>query len=292
MKTTLLIFTLVLGTALTAQAKVVEREGTTTLSKSGSGTNVGGGNNGSEYLATWCRGQSSLLRNYKDRARLKLDNTGDYNIANKLLTDGIVQALNNSTNASETFLHKSLVRGLTISNYLGASLGGNPERKAMAANNILNSYYDFMLETVAKNLDLNGKIPYMSSSDADMDQRAAHFEENFVIYANTQLNWILGNLVKEVRMGDRVQVVPVGDARSVIKVALALSTGTASDLEESLWNYRFSCTISDLQMLNDSLKAYDQGNKEMFEDEKQALEYTTKELRRISRTLTLRESCQ
>ncbi len=285
MKTAIIIATLIIG--ISAQAKVVDREVVSKASKSGSGTNIGGGNNGSEYLATWCRGQTSLLRNFKDRARLKLDNTGDYNIANKILTDGIVQALSNSSNNNETFLHKSLERGLTISNHLGASLGGNPERKAMAANHILNNYYDFIIETVAKNLDLNGKLPYMSADNSDMDERAARFEQNFVIYASTQLNWILETLVKEVRLGDKVQTVPVGDARSVLKVALTLTAATSSDLDESLWNYRFSCAISDLNILNDTLKAYDQGNKEMFEDEKQALTYTAKEI-----TLNLAESCQ
>ncbi len=290
MKTTLLVL-MIIGTTLTAQGKVVDREVSSKASK-GSGTNIGGGNNGSEYLATWCRGSSSLLRNFKDRARLKLDNTGDYNIANKILTDGIVQALGNSADAKETFLHKSLVRGLTISNHLGATLGGNTERKAMAANHILNSYYDFMIEVVAKNLDLNGKIPYMNASEAEMNQSAARFEENFVTYASTQLNWILSTLIRDARIGDRTQVVPVGDARSVLKVVLTLTAGTTTDLEDSLWNYRFSCSISDLQILNDTLKAYDQGNKEMFEDEKQALTYTAQELRRISKTLVLRESCR
>ncbi len=292
MKTTLLIFTLILGTSLTTQARVVDREGAGERMSKGSGTNIGGANNGSEYLATWCRGQSSLLRNFKDRARLKLDNTGDYNSANKILTEGIIQALNKGNTAKETFLYKSLTRGLTIANHLGATLGGNTERKAMAANNILNNYYDFMLETVAKKLDLNGKIPYLGATNENMDERAARFEQNFVIYASTQLDWILNTLIKEVRLGDRIQTVPVGDARSVIKVALTLSAATSSDLDESIWNYRFSCAISDLNILNETLKAYDQGNKEMFEDEKQALTYTASEIKRISKSLTLRESCQ
>lgn len=290
MKTALLIFTLALGTTITAQARIVEREGAERVSK-GSGTNIGGGNVGSEYLATWCKGQTSLLRNYKERARLKLDNTGDYNVANKLLASGIEQALTNGSAAKESFLHKSLVRGLTISNHLGAGLGGNPERKAMVANNILNSYYDFMIEVVAKNLDLNGQIPYMNASADNMDARAARFEETFVTYASSQLNWILDNLVKESRIGNKTQTTPVGDARSVIKVALTLASGTATDLDESLWNYRFSCAISDLNMLTDTLKAYDQGNMEMFEDEKQALDYTAKELRRISRSLQSADAC-
>lgn len=290
MKTALLIFTLALGTTITANARVVEREDSARVSK-GSGSNIGGGNVGSEYLATWCKGQTSLLRNYKERARLKLDNTGDYNVANKLLASGIEQALASGTNAKESFLHKSLVRGLTITTHLGAGLGGSPERKAMVANNILNSYYDFMIEAVAKNLDLNGQIPYMNASEANMDVRAAHFEETFVTYASSQLKWILENLIKETRLGNRTQTVPVGDARSVIKVTLTLAAGTAKDLDESLWNYRFSCAINELNMLTDTLAAYDQGNMEMFEDEKQALDYTAKELRRISKSLSAADAC-
>ena len=292
MKTALLVLTLTLGTSITAQARIVDRESSDTKMSKGSGSNIGGGNTGSEYLATWCRGQTSLLRNYKDRANLKLDNTGDYNIANKILTDGIVQALSAGANAKDSFLHKSLVRGLTISTHLGAGLGGTPERKAMAANNILNKYYDFMIEVVAKDLDLNGHIPYLNSSNEDMDATAARFEARFVSYAAAQLQWITDNLVKQSRLGNKMQTVPVGDARSVIKVALTLTAGTAADLDESLWNYRFSCSIGDLQILSNDLRTYDQGNREMFEDEKQALTHATSEIRRISKSLNAADNCQ
>jgi hypothetical protein len=290
MKTTFLLITLILGTTLSAHAKPVGRE--SAKASSGSGTNVGGGNNGSEYLSTWCRGQTSLLRNYRDRALIKLDNTGDYNMANKILTDGMVQALSNGGNAKETFLHKSLVRGLSISKILGGTQDATAERKAMITNHILNSYYDFVIDTVAKNLDLNGRLPYLNANDSELNQKAAHYEESFVTYASTQLEWILGNLVKEVYLGNKYQTVPVGDAKSVLKVIIILSSATSKDLDESLWSYRFSCAISDLGILNESLTAYDQGNKEMFEDEKQALTYAAKEIRRISKTLSQQESCQ
>lgn len=290
MKTSLIIVSLILGMSLTANARVAREGGSEKVSK-GSGTNIGGGNNGSEYLATWCRGQTSLLRNVRDRARLKLDSTGDYNAANKILNNGLVQALSSVENNNDSFLVKSLTRGLTIAGQLNATSGGVSERKAMATNHILNNYYEFIIEVVAKDLDLNAHIPYLSDA-GDMDQRAAHFEEAFVQYAHAQLQWILVNLVNTVRIGDKFQVVPVGDARSVLKVALTLSGATAEDLDESLWNRRFSCAISSLQKLNESLKDYDLGNREMFEDEKQALTYTTQEISRIARTLKLSESCQ
>lgn len=290
MKTALLILTMVLTTTIVAEAKNVDRE--MARASTGSGTNVGGGNISSEYLSTWCRGQSSLLRNFRDRARLKLENTGDYKLANKILTDGMIQALGTGNEATQTFLHKSLVRGLTISTQLGATQVGTSEKKGMITNNILNNYYEFMIGTVARDLDLNGQIPYLNSGRDRLDERAAQFETKFVLYAITQLDWISQNLVKEVRFGNRTQVVPVGDARSVLKVILTLTGATATDLNESLWNYRFSCAISDLNVLNESLKAYDQGNKEMFEDEKQALVYASTEVARISKTLSLKESCQ
>lgn len=292
MKTAILALTLIIGTNLTAEAKPVQREAMSAKASSGSGTNVGGGNNGSEYLSTWCKGQTSLLRNYRDRARIKLDNTGDYNAANKILTDGMVQALTSGGKAKETFLHKSLVRGLSISKILGSNKDSGAERKAMITNHILDSYYDFVLETIAKDLDLNGHLPFLGADDGEMDRKAAKYEENFVLYASKQLDWIQGNLVKEVRLGSRYQTVPVGDAKSVLKVIIVLSSGVTTDLDESLWSYRFSCAISDLTILNGSLKDYDQGNKEMFEDEKQALSYASQEIKRISKTLTLKESCQ
>ena len=292
MKTTLVITMALLATlsSQNVEARGVAREGVT--ASKGSGSNIGGGNNGSEYLATWCRTQSSTLRNYRDRSRLKLENSGSYNMANKILADGIVAALDNGSTATESFLHKSLVRGVTIINQLGATNGSVPERKAMATNHILNSYYDLMIETIGQNLDLNGHIPYLSAARDEMDKKTNQFEESFVTYAHTQLNWINRNFVKEVRLGDKLQIAPVGDARSVIKIALTLASATSLDLEDSLWAYRFSCQISDLKMLTQTLKAYDQGNKEMFEDEKQALGYASIEIKRIAHSIESRQVCQ
>jgi hypothetical protein len=276
MKTTIILLTLLISGSLYA-AK--------------GGSNIGGGNNGSEYLATWCKNQSSLLRNYRDRAVFKVNNTGDYALSNKILVDGMIQALKALNTDNNSFLAKSLARGLEISKNLQATNMANAERKAMIINNVLLKQYEFMIETVAKNLDIGAFIPYVQSSEEAMDVRAAHFEETFVTYANAQLNWILEELTAEARLGNKVIVTPVGDAKSLIKVAIILSEGTASDLNESLWNYRFSCAISDLNILNQTLIAYDQGNREMFDDEKSAVTYLSQELKRISRTLTLKSSC-
>lgn len=280
MKTTIILFSLLLAGAVHAKGM-----------KSDGGSNIGGGNNGSEYLATWCKSQSSLLRNYRDRAILKVNNTGDYALANKILNDGMVQALKTFKGEQESFLAKSLSRGLEISRNLDATSAKNSERKAMVINNILANYYDFMLEAVAKDLDLGAYIPYMQSNGDQMDERAAHFEENFVRYAASQLDWILANLTRESRLGDKRIVVPVGDARSLVKVSMILIKGTTEDLEDSLWNYRFSCAISDLQVLDETISSYDQGNREMFDDEKIAVDYLSSELKRISRALHLRSSC-
>ncbi len=280
MKTTLILLSLVLATAVNAKGL-----------KADGGSNIGGGNNGSEYMATWCKNQSSLLRNYRDRAHLKVSNTGDYNIANKILNDGMVQALNALKGNNDSFLARSLARGLEISRNLEATSAKNVDRKAMVTNNILSSYYDFMLETVARNLDIGAYIPYIQSSGEQMDERAAHFEESFVTYASSQLDWILDNLTSTTRLGDKTITVPVGDAKSLIKVSMILLKGTSEDLEESLWNYRFSCAISDIQVLNETITSYDQGNREMFEDEKSAVNYLSSEINRISRSLQLRTSC-
>lgn len=280
MKTTIILLSLMLSGIVNAALK------------SDGGSNIGGGNNGSEYLATWCKGQSSLLRNYRDRALLKVSNTGDFNLANKILHDGIIQALKSNQSDSESFLSKSLTRGLEISRNLEATSAKNADRKAMVINNILINYYDFVLETVIKDLDLGAYIPYMQSSHDQLDLRAAHFEENFVIYASAQLEWILANLTKETKLGDKTIVVPVGDAKALIKVAMTLTKATAEDLEESLWNRRFSCAIGDLQILNETITSYDQGNREMFDDEKIAVGYLASEIKRIARTLKLKESCR
>lgn len=280
MKTTIILFSLLIAGAV--NAKGTKAEG---------GSNIGGGNNGSEYLATWCKSQSSLLRNYRDRAALKVNNTGDYALANKILDDGMVQALKTFKTDQESFLAKSLARGLEISRNLEATSAKNTERKAMVINNILANYYDFMLETVAKNLDLGAYIPYIQSNDEQMDVNAAHFEENFVMYATSQLDWILSNLTRTTRLGDKTIVVPVGDAKSLVKVAMILIKGTSDDLQDSLWNYRFSCAISSLEILNDTISSYDQGNREMFDDERVAVGYLSSEISRISNTLHYKTSC-
>lgn len=290
MKTTLVLLTLLISIGASAKERIVQREDMTNMSK-GSGTNIGGGNTGSEYLATWCKGQTSLLRNFQERALLKLDNTGDYNITNKILVDGMQKALTNSQEAGASFLHKSLIRGLKIATYLDAGRPGMVEKKAMTTYYTLISYYDFMINVVGKQLDLGAQIPYMNASLDEMDQRAATFEAAFVDYARSQLAWITRNLIEERRIGYELEVFPRGDVRSITKIAIVLTAATATDLEDSLWNYRFSCAISDLNTLSESLKLYDQGNMEMFENQKQALGHISKELNRIIQTLRERNSC-
>ncbi len=300
MKVTAMILASLVFASFTAGARDLEREvlhaaAEKASTSKGSGTNVGGGNSGSEYLASWCRGQLSLLRSYQSRSQAKLENDSrNINLANKILTDGIIIALEKGGAASETFLHKSLVRGLAISNHLGGSLGGTSEKQAQVANFVLNKYYDFMLEVVAKNLDLNGHLPYLGAfaNTPEQELRKTNYEFRFVEYAKNQLDWILNNLVKEVNMNGKRVIVPVGNADSVLKVALTLSSGTADDLEESLWGYRFSCAISDLKLLNEMLSKYVQGNKEIYENERDALTSVTQEIARISNDINLRKGCQ
>jgi hypothetical protein len=280
MKATIILLTLIISGS--SFAKGMKLDG---------GSNIGGGNNGSEYMATWCKDQSGLLRNYRDRALLKVRNTGDFNLANKILNDGIIQALKGHKGNNESFLEKSLTRGLEISRNLEATSATNSLRKAMVVNNILINYYNFILETVINNLDIGAYIPYIQSNADQMDERAAHFEENFVLYASTQLDWIISTLTAESVIGGKTIIVPVGDAKSLIKVAMILTQGTAEDLSDSLWNLRFSCAISSLQILNETITSYDQGNREMFDDEKGAVSYLAFEINRISRGLNLKASC-
>lgn len=255
------------------------------------GTNIGGGNNGSEYVALWCKNQLSVLRNYQDRAELKVASTGDYKLANKILTDGMVFALTSFKGEYNSFLAKSLTRGLDISRNLEGDPSKYNEKKGMVTNNVLTSYYSFMLEVVAKDLDLGASLPYAGASKEQMDERAAHFEEMFVTYAKSQLDWIILTLTLDVKLGDNLIYVPVGDAKSVVKVALILIEGTLNDLDDSLWNYRFSCAIFDLNTLKESMSLYDQGNREMFDDEKIAIDYMGNEINRISRSLSRKSSC-
>jgi hypothetical protein len=252
-----------------------------------SGTNIGGGNLGSEYIASWCRGQTSLLRNYLSRADLKVEHSGDYASANKILNNGIIQALSDNTNGNDAILVRSLNRGLEIARSLEATSAKNSERKSFVVNNVLRSYYNFMINTVANNVG-----EYTIGHRDDMDRDATLIEKKFVEYASQQLNWITQNLVSESRLGNKMQIIPVGEARSVLKVMLTLSAGTSEDLNDSLWNRRFSCAIQDLNVLNDTLTQYDQGNREMFDDEKEALTYATTELRRVASNITLNNSCR
>jgi hypothetical protein len=158
MKTTIILFSILLSGAIHAKGKLAD-----------GGSNIGGGNNGSTYLATWCKGQSSLLRNYRDRALLKVSNTGDYTLANKILNDGMIQALKSFKSDQDSFLAKSLSRGLEMARNLEAASAMNSERKAMVINNILISYYDFVLDTVIRDLDLGAYIPYIQAGQDQMN---------------------------------------------------------------------------------------------------------------------------
>lgn len=255
---------------------------TTTLSAkvSEGGSNIGGGNNSSKFEVTWCSDQSTLLRQVKTRAELKLQNTGNFNIANTMLSDGMVSALQIGDENSNSFLRKGLLRGLEISAVIAEA--GSPE----LGHRVLSSYYQFLLTTVANNLELGGRLLYITSSREQMDEQATLFEKRFVEYAKEQLEWIRKNLTRKVITSRGVISIPIGDTKTLVKISLVLLKGTTTDLEESLWNMRFSCTISDLRSLTEMFESYDQGNRELFDNDRSATTYLVSSLENIVHSLS------
>lgn len=282
MKTTLAIFTLMATMSFGSPIYAKNAD---------SGSNIGGGNSSSEYLS-WCRGQSSLLRDAKTTAALKLENSGSHIAANKILSDGILRALKNSDNKRELFLHKALVRGNMISTHLDTINEDGNLRKHEVAHHILSEYYDFMINEVSSSLEIGAHIPYLRSPQDSLEQSIAHFEAKFVQYASAQLDWIIVKLSNSrTNQFGRLLITPIGDTKSFFKTALVLVEGVSQDLKESLWNLRFSCAISDLDNLHERVRNYDQGNRELFSDEKQAFEHTIQELKRIANSIRKNESC-
>jgi hypothetical protein len=141
-------------------------------------------------------------------------------------------------------------------------------------------------------MDLGAYIPYIQSSREEMDRRAAHFEESFVQYATAQLIWVVQNLTTEIRLGEKSIIVPVGDSKAFLKVAIVLTKASADDLENSLWASRFECAITALRILNlEEITPYDQGNKEIYDNEKQAVDRITRKINAIVGRLSLQSSC-
>lgn len=277
MKTSLLIIAIVMGTSFSAHAgrtlqrEVLAAKGGST--KSGSGTNVGG-TQGVRYASSvsWCQDQTGTLEDYQDRAAAKLEKRGTYNAANKLLVEGMEEVLagDDAEGSRDTFFHKSLVRGVEIAKLLGADTTLE-DRRSMVVHNILIKYYELLFKSSGKELNT---VPYL-----DMRDRATNYEIAFINYAKDQIVWMLRNIVAQTKTRDgQVVYTPVGDADATLKVMYTLSGAVADDLDESVYNNYYSCTIAKLKLVNKNLSQFDQGNTEMFEDKKDALDYATRKL--------------
>ncbi len=234
-----------------------------------SGTNIGGGNTSHEFTAQWSRNQIATLQKYKKRARTKLNRRGDYFAANKILVNGMkVVLMKTTTNTS--FTRKALVRGVAIANFIGAGKPGHSNRTNRSIHNILNQYYHFVIDDVARNLDLYSYIPYLRR-DRAVAFDATVFERNFVAYAAAQLKWVNDHLATLSYHRREMQITPIGNSEEYLFVSQLTTMNTAKDLTESLWSYRFACAIDALTVLNESIANYNLGNRDIYEDEKDAI---------------------
>ena len=202
----------------------------TTMAKSRSGSNIGGGNNGAEFVANWCKNQSSLLRAYRDRSKLKIENTGNYREANKILSRGIEEALGSIVGNNDPYLAKNLNRGLKIVENLNATSSSINDRSAMIANNIITEYYTFLIETVSHNLDIGAVLPHQSVETDRRESSLQTYEKAFVKYAVAQVEIITKNLINETIINQRKIATPVGDVKTLLKVSSIITEGVKEDL--------------------------------------------------------------
>lgn len=257
------------------------------------GTNVGGGTISSDISFHWCCSSAVTLEEYLSLSKLKLNSTGSYYQANKILVNGMIAGLKSNNKSAHTFTFKALERGLQIASFLGVGKPYNCRKANWRFNNILKKYYKFVLKHVSRDLDLNGYVPYL---EAQSNLNIREFESRFVKYASSQLIWMNDNLTTGRIISGEGEIAPVGDASDYLLVAQLMSIFTAEDLINSLWNKRFTCAIEKLINLHDIILRYDpKGNHEMseheYEDDRIAVNMVSYKLEEIIKKISSNDSC-
>ncbi len=255
-----------------------------------SGTNIGGGNESIDFVATWCQEAVSTLKEHKESAKIQV-HQGNYHTASLTLVSGLVRALEQSQSENNyLFTYKALLRGLSLAEFLDVGRVDKSSFEKEATYNLLRSYYDFVIETVARDLDFDVYIPYLRCVDCELHD-ADHFERRFVNYVVKQLSYIQRTLVNVIHREGYIEITPIGPESYYLKSMEFFAQYTAEDLKNSLWKQRFSCVISELKSLNGKLQHYNQGNTSLYPDSRIAVNMVGNQVYRIISRLRTEANC-
>lgn len=218
-----------------------------------------GNNDFGGEVVNWCHNTSSILRQHKNDAQMFLYH-GDYHTANETLLAGLRAALEAEvSDIGTTFGYKALTRGLILANRLGVGYPPETQKQKRIIHSWLSSYYKFVQMSI-QDLDLYIHQPLMSCVDCARDIN--YLELQFVNYAVTQLKYLNMNFITATT--NLNGVLPKGPAAYYLKAVEVFSQFVAADLNDSLWNYAFGCTVNDLNALSEKLQRYNGGETNLY----------------------------
>lgn len=274
-----------------------------------SGTDIGGGYASIpiEEEEQWCQTQITYLQRSLHKARRKLNKTSDHYRANKILVKGLNRIAESSGAGSHVFTRIAVETGLELANAWGVMNPTQDMDTHRFNHYALVKYYEFVIERVSTELDMQSYIPYIKARRHNRGHGGglrSQLEKRFIRYANLKLDWINRYLAR-IRTDDpdygEMIAVPRGSARNYLAAAKIIALSTAQDLANSLWEFRFSCAIDDLMVISESLSCYMQPNcqvtdddlfLEEFDDNVEALNFTFFSIQKIRDSIKQVSSCE
>lgn len=250
------------------------------------GTDIGGGVDSNDELFSWCQDQVAFMRRIVRNSKLVLENTGleKINKVNHMLARGIKQAWlrERESELPSYFTRLSLERGMELVKVLGILKDSEKGTAELTNyNSILFEYYNFVIKDVAGSLD----IPYAVRNIGDYKTQG--FERTYIEYVKRELTFA------ERFLDEKDGTVTSSLLASVyLKLMKSLVKFAIQDLNDSPYRLRFSCAIQGLLDLRDDIQNFNRGSRDLFVDVKQLMEVTTVELKNISNSLDLSDSCQ
>ncbi len=251
------------------------------------GTNIGGGDIGSEFLAEWCHNQIEKLYAFKQRAYLKLNASGNYYKANKILLNGLIAGAQ-SSKGNQSFTNRALVRGVELFTILEAQDITKSKREKRNINRIMNEYYSFITQ-ISLTLDVKEYIPFKKAHEENSLKSfdGKRFEKKIVEYAAAQLKWFLDTFT----FTRGLEFMAIGKTSNFLKATEITLEGVKSDVVDSLFKYRLNCSLQKITVLFDIVVQYNLGNEELFDNDRVAENYVIAQIKEIHNSITFNENC-
>lgn len=255
-----------------------------------SGTNIGGGVSSFDLDLQWCRSRVTYLEDKRTKTSLYLINSNNYYKASMKLIVAMKKAYEYQKSVNRhSFTEKALERGLLMASKLGIPSPTEDYIGLRDQYQLLDSYLYFVINTVAKKLDIEVFIPYLKNpKQFDI----TYFEKNFVNYAQEQMNWVVDNLTYMGKSVNGFEAMPVGPAANFLQVAEIMALSTANDLLSSIWKYRFSCAIEKLFYTFENARNYNNGDRDELINDRYAVQFVRNDFKDVAQTLAKKDSCQ